>query len=342
MISWDEYADSFYYASRENGYSEDYISSCLSYAKNLYEKSLPIIYNETHFSLLVGYKLYYIYAVSNKPQKFYTKFNIPKKNGGLREINAPYPSLQEIQRWLLDNILYKITISKFAKAYKIKSDIIDNARFHRRQPKILRLDIKDFFPSIKSDSIYYIFRRCGYSNKLSGLFTRLCTLDGCLPQGAPTSPAISNIFFKQIDNRIGGYAINNHIRYTRYADDMFFSGNFDTGKLLYIVKLILCDYNLKINEDKTHLMKHNSQQRVTGIITNSNINVARILKRKLLQIAFYINKYGLESHMIKCNIIEPNYIQKLLGEAYFIKHVNKYTPKIDWIISIFKQNIPKL
>lgn len=337
MLSWDEYKSKFHSLSIDLGYSDSYIISCLEYAKKIYFQKLPIIYDEKHFSLLVGYKIYYLYAISNKPHKFYTTFSLPKKNGSLREINAPYPSLLEIQRWILDNILYKIPTSRYAKAFQKASDIIINARFHRKQEKVLRIDIKDFFTSIKANSVYYIFRKCGYTNKLANLFTRLCTLNGCLPQGAATSPALSNIFFKQLDNRIGGYAIKNQIRYTRYADDMFFSGCFNPGKIIHMIKFILSEYHLSINTDKTKLMTNGAQQRVTGIVTNSILNAPRSEKRRLLQIAYYINKYGLESHLNRNNIVECNYIKKLMGKTYFIRHINHNTPKIDWIISVFKR-----
>ena len=341
MNNFNEYKQQFFIACQKKGLTEDFYFRCIAYAQRLSNKSLPIIYDYKHLSLLVGYDVYYLFAVSNASSKFYTHFSIDKKNGGKRNISAPYPSLLEIQRWILDNILEKLPISIYAKAYRKGFSILDNARFHRKQKKVLHLDIKDFFPSIKAVSVYNIFRNAGYSKSLARLFSGICTLNGALPQGAPTSPALSNIFFYPIDARIGGYIRRRGIRYSRYADDMTFSGDLNIKEIIHFIEKLLSEYNLQINKNKTSIMRQENRQVVTGIVTNKTLNSPKNITRELIQCAYYINKYGLYEHMKHKNITDYNYIYKLLGKAYHIKFINPKTYKIDWIISVLKNYICK-
>lgn len=334
-MNFSTYAKNFTEACLASGKTDSFIADCLAYAEILASKKLPIIYDQKHLSLLVGYKESYLLSASNSQHSFYSHFLLPKKNGGNRDIFAPYPSLREIQRWILDNILNNIEVSRYAKAYIKNTSIIDNARFHRNQKYVLRLDIKDFFPSIKFKNVYKIFASSGYSKQVSTLLSNLCTLFNSIPQGAPTSPALSNIFFYEIDKRIGGYIIPRKIRYTRYADDLVFSGEFDGGKLISFIGKVIEEYGLKLNAEKTRIMPQHKRQQVTGIVTNSHLNAPRALRRKLTQEAYYIDKFGLHSHVMRQAPFTPNYIAKLLGQAHFVRFVNPKTPKIDWIISVF-------
>ena len=161
---WKEYQYRFIKKAYKEGYSQSEIEICLNYAKNLFDKKFPIIYSQHHLSLLVGYSEDYLYKVSNSSKKFYRVYEIPKKNGGTRTIAEPLPSLKEIQYWILENILYKCEVSKYAKAYVRGQSIKKNAKFHINQKVLLSLDIRDFFGSIKFFDIYKIFSSMGYSN----------------------------------------------------------------------------------------------------------------------------------------------------------------------------------
>jgi RNA-directed DNA polymerase len=142
----------------------------LNYGSRLALSGLPIIFDGKHFSKLVGYDPNFVFGVSNAPGRYYRTFKIPKKSGGERKIAEPLPSLKEIQRWILVHILEKIKPESAAKAYIKGLSLKDNARFHRKQPIVLHLDIKDFFPSINRRRIFTIFRSLGYSTSVAKPF----------------------------------------------------------------------------------------------------------------------------------------------------------------------------
>lgn len=321
-MDWDDYCHRIKVLGINENYSEEEIDKLIAYAKPLSDKKLPIIFDQIHLSLLVGYKLEFLLMISNESEKFYRTFRIPKKNGGEREISEPLPSLKEIQRWILDEILNNCVVSGYSKAYKKRSSIKDNAYFHTKQPKVLTIDIKDFFPSITWMKVYLLFHNLGYSPSVSMMLSKLCCLNGYLPQGSPTSPYISNLIMRGIDNRIIGFIKNRNIHYTRYADDLSFSGDFPPGMIIKFVTLVLKQNKLEINPKKIRVRKPNQRQEVTGIVVNTKMQVAREMRRELRKDMYYITKFGLSSHLSKTNNQRPNTIKHLLGIANFIIFVN--------------------
>jgi RNA-directed DNA polymerase len=317
-----DYKIKFTKQARRSGYSENEICDFLEYAENLLSKGLPIIFDHNHFAGLVGYHPQYLYGASNSPKKYYRVFHIDKKNGEKRRISEPLPSLKEIQQWIMKAILYKCNFSDYAKAFIRKSSIRKNAKFHKKQNKVLSIDIRNFFESISSYKVYVFFNRLGYSTQVSGLITNLCCLDDSLPQGAPTSPALSNLIFLRADARIAGFTRKYGIRYTRYADDLSFSGEFNVGMVIKFVESVLEDEGLKINSKKTRLMHRHQRQEVTGVIVNNKMQAPREIRRKLRQEVYYIEKYGLPSHLDKTKNYRANYIKHLLGIANYITFIN--------------------
>ena len=148
-MKWETYSSNFSEKALESGYAKEEIEAFLSYAEPLFKKKIPVIYDQEHFSLLVGYKYEFLLKITNAPAKFYRYFTIPKKSGGTRAISEPLPSLKEIQHWILKEILYKCSVSGFAKAYVRNRSIRKNAEFHVKRKKVLIIDIKNFFPSMK-------------------------------------------------------------------------------------------------------------------------------------------------------------------------------------------------
>ncbi|WP_319778093.1 retron St85 family RNA-directed DNA polymerase [Maridesulfovibrio sp.] len=323
-MNWKNYRKKFTLVASSQGYTNDEIKIALKYARKLVQHNLPIIYSQNHFATLVGYSIEYLRRASSKENNsFYRHFTIPKKSSEKnREIDEPLPSLKEIQRWILDNILCEIPISPYSKAYRKGQSIKSNARFHIKQKYVVRLDIKDFFPSINFKQVFKIFKETGYSKEVCGLLTGLCSLDNCLPQGAPTSPALSNIFMYRFDNRISKYCVKNKIRYTRYADDMTFSGDFNYGSLISIANKILSDYELELHHEKTKVMTQAQQQRTTGLILNSKMNTPRVLRRKIRQELHYLKKFGLSGHLNYTQNTKANYLQHLLGLCNFVLNIN--------------------
>ncbi len=337
-MDWEQYKKRFIIEAGREGRNRFFIKNCLKYAKQLYEKKLPIIYDQEHFSSLVGYEYDYILKASNDQKKFYRKFVIPKKAGGFREISEPLPSLKEIQRWILDNILYQCIPHNFCKAYIPKGSIKDNARFHRNQNMVLKLDIKDFFSSLKYNKVYNSFKKSGYRDSIAILLSNLTTLDKSLPQGSPTSAALSNLLCYGIDNRLSSFAIKENIRYTRYSDDLTFSGEFQTGQIIKMVSKVLGDNDLLLNEDKTRLMLKNKRQVVTGIVVNKKLQAPRYIRRELRKAIYYIKTFGLDSHIYHEDIKKSNYIYHLMGIANYILFVNADDKDAKEAIKILKEN----
>ena len=321
-MNFEHYQLEFEKKASNSGYTAENIKKCLNYAKPLIEKNLPIIYNTSHLSVLVGYKKGYIKRAVVYTPYFYRDFQIKKRNGKMRSLSEPLPSLKEIQHWILEYILVNVKVSPFAKAYRKKVSIVENIKFHKKQPKVFTLDLKDFFHSIKISHIESIFLSLGYSKVVSNLLAKLCTRDGHLPQGAPTSPYLSNIFFKKSDDTIIRYCLDNHIKYTRYADDLSFSGNFDENELLSIVKEAISSLELTLNPKKTKLMKPSERQTVTGIVVNEKPQVVFHKRNKIRQELYYIKKYGLASHMDRKRIKRKGYVEHLLGKVNFVLQIN--------------------
>ena len=270
----------------------------------------------------MGYKKKYIKKAALYPKSFYRDFEIAKKNGTKRLISEPLPSLKEIQIWILKNILYKVPVSPFAKAYKPNISLIENLKFHKNQPKVFTLDLENFFPSINFEAVEKEFLQLGYSKMVSKLLSKLCTRDGALPQGAPTSPYLSNLIFKKADAVISDYCKQQKIRYTRYADDLSFSGDFDENKLLHKVTETVEKLNLRINKNKTKLMTPNTRQTVTGIVVNEKPQVVFHKRNELRQAMYYIKKFGFEEHREYKEINQKNYLEHLLGKINFVLQIN--------------------
>jgi len=321
-MDFAHYKDQFTKEALKIGYTEKNVQHCLDYAEVLFSKNIPIIFNMGHLSSLVGYKKEYLKKATLCTKHFYRDFEIVKKNGTKRQISEPLPSLKEIQIWILRSILYKVPVSPFAKAYKPKTSLLENLRFHKNQAKVYTLDLENFFPSIKIEAVEKLFLEWGYSKLISKIIAKLCTREGSLPQGAPTSPALSNLIFKDADTTIADYCKLKKIRYTRYADDLSFSGDFDEKELLTKVTETLENLNLQINKNKTKLMTPNTRQTVTGIVVNEKPQVVFHKRNQLRQHMYYIKKFGIEEHREYKEINQTNYLEHLLGQINFVLQIN--------------------
>lgn len=316
------YEDIFTKEATKMGYSPQNIQYCLDYAEILYSNDVPVIYNSAHLAELVGYKKEYLKKAALHTKYFYRDFEILKKNGKKRSISEPLPSLKEIQHWILKNILYKRPVSAFAKAYKPNVSLIENLKFHKNQPKVFTLDLENFFPSIGIESVEKVFLDLGYTKGISDLLSKLCTRDGSLPQGAPTSPYLSNLIFEEADKTISEYCIQKKIRYTRYADDLSFSGDFDEKELFNKVTEAIDKLKLKINPSKTKLMTPDSRQTVTGIVVNEKPQVVFHKRNALRQAMYYIQKFGIDEHREYKEINQANFLEHLLGKINFVLQIN--------------------
>ena len=329
-VVWKRYSVEFRELADRANRSEKYVEACLEYAKPLVDRGLPIIFDLDHFSRLVGYDQRYLSLCCLAPDMFYRRFQIRKKSGGVRTIDEPLPSLKEIQRWIHDHLLSVLPVSRYAKGFVAGRGIRENARFHRRQSVVLSLDITDFFPSIQRHRVYGIFRSIGYSQKVASLLGRLCTLDDCLPQGAPTSPMLSNLYARRIDQRLGGFARSKRLRYTRYADDITLSGKLDPGEVIKFVRKVLRTEGLVLNEKKTRAMYSHQCQEVTGIVVNDRLNTRREFRRHIRKELYYIKRYGLGSHLAYKGELRAHYLEHLEGLIAHALHVDPSSKEMMW------------
>ncbi|RYE57544.1 MAG: RNA-directed DNA polymerase [Sphingobacteriales bacterium] len=321
-MNYNDYKREFTEKALRSGFSYEVLQACLQYAEKLFSNDLPVIFNLTHFASLVGYKQTYIQRAIVFTHHFYRKFEISKANGSQRKISEPLPSLKEIQGWILKHILYKLKVSRFAKAYSPGISIKQNLQYHRDQPLVLSIDVKDFFTSLTRDKVEQVFKMAGYSSSLSNLFSKICTLDGRLPQGASTSPYLSNLILYKFDEEIGSFCKQQSIRYTRYADDITISGNFDPDLLRQKVQIELDKLSLVVNEKKVKVMKAGVRQVVTGVVVNKKIQVPRNKRKEIRQAIYYITKFGLQGHLSRESVNRRNYINHLLGQVSFVLFLN--------------------
>lgn len=268
-----------------------------------------------------------IYSISNNIEKNYKVYKIKKRNGKYRTIYEPNSMLKQIQKQILINILNNKSISKYAKAYHKGISLKDNAIPHINKKIILKLDIKNFFESISFLDVYNACFSIEYFPKSVGfILTYLCTYDNHLTQGSPTSAYISNLIMKEFDEEIGNWCNINDISYTRYSDDMTFSGNFNPSELIIKIRKMLYKLGLELNNDKIHIVNKSQSQNVTGIIVNEKLQVNAKYRNKIRQEIYYIKKFGLKSHLNKCNINinKLKYLDKLYGRILYVLQINKF------------------
>ncbi len=264
-----------------------------------------------------------LYAISNRIEDNYFVYKIPKKSGGTRTIYAPNYTLKYIQKQILEKLLKERYISKYAKAYYTGATLKDNALNHINKPVILKLDIENFFENITFylvyEEVFYIF-----PENIRVLFTNLCLYKNHLPQGAPTSPYIANIIMRDFDEKIGVWCAKRNISYTRYSDDLTFSGNFESDEVIRKVKEELFKKHFKINKKKIHVIKNHAQQRVTGVVVNKKAQVSKIYRKEIRKEMYYIKKYGIKSHLEKIHSLKTpqEYLQSLTGKINFVLMIN--------------------
>lgn len=336
-MRWADYEARFRLAASENGKDDAYVRRCLAYARPLVAKGLPVIYDHRHFSQLTGVHLKYLYSSVHSPSRYYREFAIQKRSGGTRTLREPYPLLKQVQRWILDGLLVKLPVSRHAFAYVPSRRIKDHASRHTGKQVVLRLDIKNFFPTLGGRRVSSLFASLGYSPDLAEFLGDLCSFGRELPQGAPTSPALSNLLFRNLDNEISTIASSVDARYSRYADDMVISGDFPVGFIVRSVERVLRREELTLNRRKTRVMRASQRQEVCGIVVNQGLSVRRETKRSFSQEVHYIKKYGLEAHQLFRGSRRARYLQHLLGVGTWIAHIEPSNQKVNNEIAFLRE-----
>ncbi len=279
---------------------------------------LPKIYSRSVLAKLLGVSKGYLYSVSKKSDYFYRNFTLRKKTRGKRQIHAPIRALKGIQRWILNELLENIPVNSSAKGFVTGSSIVDNAKLHVNKLYVLNIDLKDFFPSVKSPQVYRVFfDRLGYRPVVASILTNLTTLNNSLPQGAPTSPYLSNLVCDEMDRRIEAYCGKNNLAYSRYADDLTVSGNQRLNFVFPVLSRIISEYGFKINSRKIRYSHRGNRMMVTGLTVNDKVSIPRG-QRKIYRAIFHEAKLSPEKYKARYS--------QLAGYYAFLKMVSPGLP----------------
>lgn len=273
----------------------------------------------------IGVPARFVESIARTASHEYKRYEIPKKSGGTRVIHHPSKRLKALQRWLLVYVIQRLPVHSAAAAYRKNRSIFDNARIHAGSRYLLRMDFKDFFPSISQVALAKFIADRGalfadWSHKDIDVFCKLVCRNSALTIGAPTSPALSNAICYDLDVDIHALCEKKQVNYSRYADDLFFSTS--QPKVLAELAVAVTEAisnvkfpaNLKINASKTRHSSKRGARRVTGIVLGSDGRpyVDRHFKRKVRAL---VHKY---------DSLDPTQRASLAG---MIAHVLGFEPR---------------
>lgn len=273
---------------------------------------------------------YILYA--ERVENLYKSFEIPKKNGEMRCLNAPLEPLKHVQRILAQKLMV-IQEKNYLKSNEIvhgftrHRGIITNSKNHRNKRYVLNLDLEDFFDSFHFGRVKGYFqknRNFMLPEDVAACIANLACYNGKLPQGAPSSPVITNLICCILDRRLAAIAKKYRMTYTRYADDLTFSTNSklflnDKDKLLSEVYAVIQKSGFTVNQSKTRVSFRDSRQEVTGLVVNQSIGIKR---------EFYKETRSMLDHLYRGLPVEHNGVEvsqkQIEGRLAFINQIDKY------------------
>lgn len=304
----------------EGKYPDKDINYCTEYARNLLDKNLPVIYDARHAEEIL--------RLNEIKRECYHVFVITGKNKE-RMITAPSREIKRRQQWILEEILEKQSVSKNCHGFVKKRSIVTNAKMHMGHKNILNLDIRNFFPSITQAMVTSQFQQMGYSKSAAEVLAEVCCYEGILPQGAPTSPYMSNLILKDMDQELEKFCRKKQITYTRYADDMSFSSDEEISGFLQDICSVVEKHSFEINEKKTCYYQDPYRKIVTGLVVKDNeVCVPKKFKRKFRQEIYYCRQLGVQRHLENTgNKERTGFKEYMYGKAYFITMVEPETGK---------------
>lgn len=278
----------------------------------------------------------------------YNSFSLKKKSGGVRTIDSPSKELSRIQTILKETFEEFYIPKPSTFAFTQKKNIVKNAQQHLDKSYIFNIDLEDFFGTIHFGRVKRLLQSKPFNlnHTVSTIFAQICCYKGRLPQGAPTSPIMSNMICRKLDSQLQKLAGDNHCTYTRYADDITFSFNCSRSKLPSqvvafatdgtvlpggsLLKLIESNGFL-INSKKTRLSSKSSRMEVTGLTVNEFPNVQRKYMKQISAMLHAWEKWGYsnaEEHHIKlyrskerASDIPPSFKNIVMGKLLFLSQV---------------------
>lgn len=269
-----------------------------------------------------------VFSMINGKSFFYRSFDIPKRNGGKRTIQSPYPTLQYVQQLIYEKYLLNSCVYSNSFAFTKGKSVVDHAKIHLNSNELLTVDIKNFFSSISNQQVFEAFQSVEIDNDSCTYLSELCTLENSLPQGASTSPMLSNIVFFKVDIRLHHLARKLNLQYSRYADDLAFSGDFIPRNLHKTIAKIISLYGFDLNSSKTKYKLAGSKKIITGIsISSGKLKVPKSYKRSLKAQVYELIKY--RDNLSKMFNFEPMVYEKTLGKLNYMLQVE---PDNSWAL----------
>jgi retron-type reverse transcriptase/DNA-binding CsgD family transcriptional regulator len=271
---------------------------------------LPPLPTTGALPLFLGISPKTIFSIRHRPRKHYRSFPLRKKDGSKRDIDTPRTYLKVIQWWILDNILNHVEIAANVFGFVAGRSAIQNAEYHLGAKHVLNVDIRQFFPSITIDQVRAIFRSLGYQDDVAGMLSELCCLDGHVPQGAPTSPAIANLVLRDLDIELSALAERAGHRYSRYADDLTFSSqSWIESEFLTLIKKAVQAAGFELKPEKTRLSGSEGRMEVTGVVINEKPQPTRAWRKRARAT---LHRMGLSARLTRR---ELSYLQGVVGMA---------------------------
>lgn len=222
----------------------------------------------------------------------YSEFEVPKRSGGTRHIAAPDRGTQNLQRTIFRRLLAMPPVHPDSLGFVRGRGTLDHAARHAGSQVVLRMDLEDFFGSTSAGRVGAFFRET-WDEEATALLVGLTTFRGSLPQGAPTSPSLSNLVNHRLDRRLAGFATRRGATYSRYADDITFSLKRDDVKLvrdlIRFTKLVMADAGYRLHQRrKLHVRRRHQRQLVGGLVVNDWPRLPRERRRWLRSVEHHL------------------------------------------------------
>ncbi|WP_226036616.1 reverse transcriptase family protein [Aquibacillus saliphilus] len=322
--------DIFEEKAREQGKSNAFIESSLAYVDKLNSMQLPVIFSLKHLAVTLDISYKKISHMIKFPNEYYNTFRLRKKSGGVRIIQAPKPELKIIQKWIYVHILKNIKVDSSCTGFTVGSSTSKVARMHQNKEVVLKLDLENFYDNIDRNQVYYVFKSIGYKDHVAIDLAKLTTVNPIktqrnvfiLPQGAPSSPSLSNLVSRNLDRRLRLLSEKVNVIYTRYADDLTFSGEKKNMPSLKLVTKIISEEGFQVNNKKTSYQKKGNKQIVLGLTVSNDVHVPKKFKREIWTHIKYCKKYGPVKHLININQANrASYKDWLYGRICYVKSV---------------------
>ena len=335
---------------------DDFHSTLQQYQQQLVANELPVVYSLKHFANWLGISHRKIVSIIRARESFYNRFLLRKKRKGTREIMSPKSELKSIQRFIYETILSRVRLDESCYGFRKNVSIKHNALHHVGQEVILKIDLYRFFDTITEKRVYGMFTALGYHPNLAVYFAKLLTVtstysykkqlmadnvfpsshysSAVLPQGSPASPAVANIIATKLDIRLRKLSARFGVHYSRYADDLVFSGQASALPPYPLIKKIIEEEGFFVNKDKIAYQKQGTKQIVTGLLVSERVTVTKTLRNEIRKHIYYAGKKGVQNHLewLKEHKQLPERLSKrnlssyrewLLGKIFFVRSIDR-------------------